>query len=97
MGYMADESALDAEPAQAVFYCAKYMTKDVDDMPRGTRRIVASRNFPDRDRDVEKGDWSVLGDSIDEWDAWQLAWKDGMDLYDLQEERKLTSDDFLES
>jgi hypothetical protein len=97
MGFMADIAVLDMnERAKSVFYVAKYMTKEGVDFPKDIRRISCSRNFPNKAKEESTQDWRVLGTTLEEYDAWTLAWENRLDLYDVNEDRILTVDDFQE-
>lgn len=91
MGYMTHAENLNNHLGAAK-YITKYMTKDVGQMPRGIRRIQASRGFP------------KLPESED---AWQLSLgltardvadgiKRGYVWRDVQTDHIVTTDDFGE-
>lgn len=95
MGFMADSSELKSDRFRAVFYVAKYMTKEEQKFPKGVRRIVCSRNFPEKTL-TEASEWRVVGEKLEEFDAVSLAWSKGKTIYDIQEKREITTDDFDE-
>lgn len=88
MGYKASASDLRTDPAQAVFYCAKYMTKQDDVFPRGTRRIVCSQNFPDKY--THEDGWIYVGQELKPADLYNYAWSKNLQAYDIQLQQEIT-------
>lgn len=95
IGYMAESSLLDGP--QAVFYCTKYMTKTVSEHWKSRRRIVCSRNFPDRANVGERERWKPVGVTLFWSDI--VAYTDGLKIaaWDETRQRSITTDDFESS
>lgn len=75
----------------ATKYITKYMTKSVDDLPRGIRRIQTSTHFPELVREAEL-DWQMKV-GVWERDLWHVTERGG-EIIDLGEKRALNWDDF---
>jgi len=93
MGYQAKSIKIESNQ-HAVFYCAKYMTKEPDGFPRNVRRITCSRNFPDRDKE-KKHDWACIGNEILFSDL--SHWTKGLTLtaVDIDTNTTINSDHYL--
>jgi hypothetical protein len=93
MGHQAKKKPLESN-AQAVFYVAKYMTKEPDGFPRNVRRITCSRNFPDKMQD-KKHDWACIGNEVLMSDI--VHWTENLTLtaVDYDTGQTITTDDYL--
>lgn len=56
LGYIAQSGIM--KGVRPAFYATKYMTKQEDDWPKGTRRIGSSHHFPNLEREQEH--WQIL-------------------------------------
>jgi hypothetical protein len=93
MGYQAKSEVLE-NSHHAVFYCAKYMTKQTADFPTNVRRITCSQNFPDREKD-KSHEWQVVGHDILMGDLLHHTNNLRLPAIDFDTGHTITTDDYL--
>lgn len=82
MGYQADAKNIDGHAGYVAAYITKYMTKGLDDLPKGTRRIQCSSGLSLRaSQEQSQIDWYAQSD-FREMDAVML-WSHHRDIIDL--------------
>lgn len=93
LGYQTDVQHVTGHVGTLAAYVTKYITKDLRDYPSGFRRIQGSSAFSLR-KTAENGlDWQFM-DIYTVRDAAE-AWSKNRDVYDLVNDKLVTTDDFI--